>query len=202
MQDASQVSEMIFLARRRDAAAVSRLLGTYRNYLKVLAQLWIARDLPGKLDPSDLVQETMLKAHERFEQFQGASEIELTAWLRKILSRCVVDVVRQYQAAARDVGRERSLEQSFAHSADALNRVLAAAGSTPSQQAARRELGVVLADALAALPEEQRQVVTLRSLRSLEWAAVAQETGRSVSAARRLWIQGLDELRTRLGETS
>lgn len=202
MQDASQVSQMISLARGRDAAAVSRLLAAYRNYLKVLAQLWVARDLPAKLDPSDLVQETLLKAHERFEQFQGASEIELTAWLRKILSRCVVDVVRQYQAAAREVGRERSLEQSFAHSAEALNRVLGAGGSTPSQQASRRELGVVLADALAALPDDQRQVVTLRSLRGQAWAEVAAELDRSVSAVRRLWIQGLDELRTRLEESN
>ncbi|MCA9259068.1 MAG: hypothetical protein KDA61_07705, partial [Planctomycetales bacterium] len=96
---------------------------------------------------------------------------------------------------------ERSLEQSFAHSAEALNRVLGAGGSTPSQQAARRELGVVLADALAALPDDQRQVVTLRSLRGQAWAEVAAELGRSVSAVRRLWVQGLDELRTRLEES-
>lgn len=198
MQDASQVSHMIFLARSRDAAAVSQLLAAYRNYLKVLAQMWLARDLPAKLDPSDLVQETLLKAHERFEQFQGASEIELTAWLRKILSRCVVDVVRQYQAAARDVAREQSFENELNESVVALDRI-AAVGSTPSQQAARRELGVVLAEVLSELPEDQQAVITRRSLREQTWDAVAESLGIQEAAARRLWVRAIRNLQQRIG---
>lgn len=195
---AQQVHQLIVLAQQHDQAVVSQLLAAYRNYLRVLAQMWLPTDLPAKLDPSDLVQETMLKAHQRFAQFHGGSEAELTAWLRRILSRCVVDVVRQYRSAARDVGREHHLEKIHDESAGALNRFVAGTGTSPSQQAARRELGVVLADTLAAMSDDLRQVLTLRSLQELTWDEVASRMNRSVSAVRELWVKALSELRKKL----
>jgi RNA polymerase sigma-70 factor (ECF subfamily) len=192
------IPQLILVAQSRDCAAVSRLLAAYRNYLRVLAQIWLPPNLPAKLDPSDLVQEALLRAHQGFEQFQGKSEAELTAWLRRILSRCVVDVVRQYQAAARDVARERRLENDHDESAHALDRLFGAAGSSPSHQAARRELGVVLANTLAEMSEDLRQVITLRSLQELAWKDVATTMDRSVSTVRDLWVHALCDLRKRL----
>lgn len=194
------VSEMIRESRRRDPAAVDQLLGAYRNYLRVLAQVWLSPKLPAKVDPSDLVQETLLKAHERFDQFHGHTERELTAWLRRILSRCVVDVVRQYQAEGRDTNRERSLERSLDDSADSLDRMVAHSGSSPSQTAERREMGVVLADKLAQMPDSYRQVIAMRGLKEMEWSEIADQMHRTVPAVRQLWVRALSDLRNRLEE--
>src|SRR5947209_5102513 len=92
------------------AAEHGRPLEDYREYLRLLARVQIDPRLQGKLDPSDLVQQTLLKAHERREQFRGQTEAEMAAWLRQILANTLADAVRQYGAGARDVGLERSME--------------------------------------------------------------------------------------------
>src|SRR4051794_14358604 len=81
----------------------------FRGYLCVLARLQIDPRLRRKLDPSDIVQETLLRAHERRDQFQGTTDGELTAWLRQILVNQLAEALRRYTRQARDLNRERSL---------------------------------------------------------------------------------------------
>jgi RNA polymerase sigma-70 factor (ECF subfamily) len=192
------VAQLILLARQDDPAAIDRLLAVYRNYLKVLAQIWLTPQFPARLDASDLVQETLLKAHQRFDQFHGESEGELTAWLRKILARHVVDVVRRSRAAAREPKREKSLENLIDDSAAALENLIGHSGSSPSEQAQRREHGVILADALSALSDLHREAIVLRSLKELPWNEVAAQMNRTISTVRMFWVRGLSELRTKL----
>src|SRR6202040_2404394 len=78
--------ELLRRARAGDDAARGRLLEAYRSYLTLLARVQLGRDLQGKVDPSDLVQEAFLEAHRDFGQFQGQTEAELRAWLRRLLA--------------------------------------------------------------------------------------------------------------------
>jgi RNA polymerase sigma-70 factor (ECF subfamily) len=189
------VSTLIRQARRREPGAIDQLLESYRRYLKLLARTGIDTSLRGKADPSDLVQETFLKAYRHFEQFRGESEAELAAWLRQILARNLADLVRRYRLAeGRQAGRERPLHELLDPSARALDRLLADAASSPSKSAQRRELGVVLANALEELPEDQRDVVVLRSLEERDWEDVARQMRRSVGAVRMLWARALRRL--------
>lgn len=192
------VGQLIQVAKAAEPGAIDRLLDAYRNYLRMLARVWLDRSLRQKLDASDLVQDTLLKAHQKFQQFRGGSEAELVVWLRKILARNVVDVVRRYGAASRQVDREHSLNQMIDGSIHALDNLLVASGSSPSQAAQRRELGVVLADALATLSADHRDVIVLRNLEELEWDAVAEKMDRSKDAVRMLWVRALKEFRPRL----
>src|SRR6516165_5545806 len=61
-------------------------LEAFRDYLRLLARLQIDPRLQGKVYPSDIVQETLLKAHQASPEFQWRSEGEQAAWLRKILA--------------------------------------------------------------------------------------------------------------------
>jgi RNA polymerase sigma-70 factor, ECF subfamily len=83
-------------ARSQPLVAQDRLLESYRNHLRLLARTGIDASLRGKVDPSDLVQETLLKAHQHCDLFQGQTEAELIAWLRRILARNLSELVRRF----------------------------------------------------------------------------------------------------------
>jgi RNA polymerase sigma-70 factor (ECF subfamily) len=82
----------------------------------------------------------------------------------------------------------------------ALRDLLPASGASPSQEAQRRELGVVLADALSALDPDDREVVILRNLQELEWAEIAERMERSPGAVRMLWSRALQRIAPLLRE--
>jgi RNA polymerase sigma-70 factor (ECF subfamily) len=190
------IDRLIAHARRAEPGALDRLLGSYRNFLRLLARTGIDQSLQGKADPSDLVQETLLKAHRHFDQFQGRTEAELAGWLRQILARCLADLVRKYRmAGARQVDRERSLDDLLGSASHALGGLLAPNGQSPSQSAQRRELTVVLADALAELSPDYREVIVLRTLEERDWDDVAATMGRTVGSVRLLWARALKKLR-------
>jgi RNA polymerase sigma-70 factor, ECF subfamily len=192
----TDVASLIEDARKALEGARERLLESYRNYLRLLARTGMDAALRDKADPSDLVQETLLKAYQHFGRFRGRSEAELTAWLRQILARNLTDLVRRYRVTeARQISRERSLERILEESSQSLGRLIAAPGSSPSEAAQRGELSVVLADALADLSDDHREVIVLRSLEEHEWDEVARRMDRSEGAARLLWARALKRLR-------
>jgi RNA polymerase sigma-70 factor (ECF subfamily) len=193
--------------RPRAAAFASILLGAamsleaYRDYLRLLAGVQLDPRLRGKLDPSDLVQETLARAHEKAEQFRGSTEAERAAWLRQILSNQIAAAVRRHLAAGkRDAGRERSLNAAVEQSSARLEALLAADQTSPSERAVRHEELHRLAEALARLPEDQRRAVELHHLHGLAVEDMAHELGRSESAAGGLLRRGLKRLRELMRE--
>ena len=185
-----------------DPAAVGSQpeLERYRSYLRLLAEARLDRRLQGKLDPSDVVQQTLLHAHRARRQFRGKSEGELAAWLRQILARNLLHCVRDFRRAKRDVSCERSLAAACDESSARLESWLAAEESSPSQQVQRTEEVLRVAEAVEGLPEGQREAVVLYYWQGCSLAEVAEHLGRSVSAVAGLLHRGLRQLRQRLGK--
>ncbi len=187
-------------ARAGDGATLGRLLELYRRYLALLARVQIGKRLQGKADASDLVQETFLEAHRNFARFRGTSEAELVSWLRQILAANLANLFRHYLGTqGRDVRLEREIENDLNCSTVLLDRGLVARDSSPSHRAARREQAVLLADALAELPEDYREVLVLRHLEGLTFPEVARRMNRSLDSVEKLWMRGLARLRVQLG---
>ncbi len=170
----------------------------YRNYLRLQARALIGGGLRVRLDPSDLVQETFLKAHRDFGQFVGTTEAELVAWLRQILVRGLADQVKRHQARGRDYRRQESLEAMLERSSIEAHEALARGPSSTGSRARRREQAVLLADALATLPADYREVIVLRHLERLKFDEVAARMGRSSGAVRMLWTRALERLHATL----
>src|SRR5438874_11347647 len=202
-QDPDQFMQLLRLAKAGSGPGLGHLLELYRGYLGLLARLQINRRLQARLDASDVVQETFLKAHRHFGQFRGSTEEELVVWLRQILATTLANLVRHhYGAHRRDLRLERELTAELDQSTQMLDQRLQAPGSSPSQRASRREQAVVLADTLGRLPQDYREVVILRHLEGLTFPEVAQRMGRTVDSVKKLWARGLAQLRDSLEGSS
>ena len=172
--------ELLTQARREGGEAVGQLLEPYRNYLTLLARLQVGRRLQGKVDASDLVQETFMEAHRDFARFRGTTEGELMAWLRQILAT--------------------NLAVQLDQSSQALDCGLVDRSASPSEKAARRERAVLLADALEQLPPAYREVLILRHLEEMRFPEVARRMGRTLDSVKNLWVRALAQVRDLLGE--
>jgi RNA polymerase sigma-70 factor (ECF subfamily) len=180
-----------------EAGPADQPLERFREYLRLLARLQLDARLRGKLDPSDVVQQTLVKAHQARGQFRGRSEGELLGWLRRILANTLVDAVRKLGGEAH---RQRSLEDAVEASSARLEAWLAADQPSPSDQAARQEQLVRLAAALARLPEDQRTAVERHYLHGESVPEIADIFGRTRPAVAGLLRRGLKKLREYLAE--
>jgi RNA polymerase sigma-70 factor (ECF subfamily) len=178
----------------------ARPLESFRGYLQLLARLQLGPELRGKIDSSDVVQETLLRAHRNREQFQGRTEAEQAGWLRTILAHSLADAARKLAPNGRH-GREQSLEAAIEQSSLRLEAMLATGLSSPSGKAVRNEQLQRLADALATLPDDQRAAVELRHLQGLSMAQIGQRMNRSVASVGGLLQRGLRGLRQCLDES-
>jgi len=174
-------------------------LENYRSYLLLLAR---SHDGMTSDEASDLVQNTFLAACSQHEQFRGKSKGELGAWLKQILRNQVIDGYRQQRRLKRDVSRQVPLDGGLDDSFARADAWLAAAQSSPSQRVSRKEELVRLADALAELPEAQREAIVLRHLQGATLADVAKRLGRTEGAVAGLLQRGLKQLRQRLDDES
>jgi RNA polymerase sigma-70 factor (ECF subfamily) len=198
----SEVDKLFTAARQGSSSCLGRLLTLYTNYLKLLIVAQLDVRLRARVSPSDIVQETFFEAHRDFAQFRGQSTAEFVGWLRRILVNNILRVVEQHLLAEkRDVRREislneigRRLEQSTAR----LETLLAVEGDSPSGCAQRREHEILLADALADLPADYREVIVLRHIEGLAFEDVAREMERTPGAVRMLWLRALRRLRESL----
>jgi RNA polymerase sigma-70 factor, ECF subfamily len=199
--EAPAVESLIRRARSGDPAALETLIGHCREFVRCLVRARCGGQLRARVDSSDLVQETLLRAAQNIGQFQGEGEAAWCAWLTRIAEHEVVRQLRVHVGAEkRTVEREQPLEPP-GPAADASSRLgqwFARSLSTPSQAAMRNERVLVLAEALGRLPEDYREVLVLRHLEGLDFPEIAGRLGRSHGAVRVLWTRALKKLRDEL----
>ena len=184
----------------QQAEAGGPALERFREYLLLLARLQLGDPLRGQLDPSDVVQQTLLEAHRKRDQFRGHTSAEMAAWLRQMLAYNLADALRALHRAKRDAARERSLEAALDESSARIESWLVAEQSSPSQQAEANERAVRLAAALATLPEMQRDALVLRHCQGWPLADISRQLGRTPAAVAGLLKRGLRQLRQQLQE--
>jgi RNA polymerase sigma-70 factor, ECF subfamily len=197
--DHDRILELIGAARRGEKEQLGQLLQFYFNYLTVLASTQLDNRLRRRLNPSDLVQETMLAAHRDFVAFRGTTPQEFVGWLRQILINVLHGAIaRHVKAGKRDIRREISIDevgQGVDRSAANLASLLPSPVANPSGKMHAQERAAELADHLALLRPDYREVIVLRNLQGLSFDQIAAQMERSAGAVRMLWLRAIDRFK-------
>jgi RNA polymerase sigma-70 factor (ECF subfamily) len=177
-------------------------LERFRPLLRLQARrLQLDPRLQRRFDSSDLIQETLMRAHAHRAAFRGTTEAELVRWLQEILAHAALDLVDRERAQKRDAALERSLQEAVAESTSRLQAYLAdRRQETPSRAAQRQEALLRLAAAIDELPEDQRDAVVLRDLMELSVAEAAQRLERTEKSVAGLLLRGRRRLRELLAD--
>jgi RNA polymerase sigma-70 factor (ECF subfamily) len=183
-------------ARAGSREALGQALEACRGFLLAIAQRQLDPELQAKGGASDLVQQTFLEAQRDFAHFQGDSDAELLAWLRHLLLHNLGKFRRRYRTRKRRAAREVALDAG--DSSDHPTRGIDTTAPSASGQAQAHEQVQALEQALGRLPEEYRQVITLRHKEYLSFQEIGCRMERSANAARTLWMRAIDRLRQEL----
>lgn len=190
------VADLLLQAKKGERQAIGQLLEHFRSYLKLIASHEIGSKLGAKLDASDVVQDTFLDAHRYFENFQGESVTQFTAWLRSVMAGVMANNMRRYLGTkARDIRLEKQLAADLDNSAAMLSELLVASISSPSQNIMRDEQTVQLAKAMSNLSADYQSVLTLRHIEGLTFPQIATRLNRTVDSVEKLWLRAVVQLR-------
>jgi RNA polymerase sigma-70 factor (ECF subfamily) len=186
-----------------DSEAWGPFLDGYRPYLWLLARRRYAHQGNCDCELEDLVQETLLRALQKRATFRGTTEQEWAGWLRQILLRLAIDDARRKTASARRADDWIRLMRDYAaESAIVTRKFVPVSLSTPSGNAAKRELMVLVAQALDRLPPDYREAIVLRQFENLSLDEAARRMNRSADSVEKLWARGLVQLRRLLRSLS
>jgi RNA polymerase sigma-70 factor (ECF subfamily) len=199
--------ELLSRARAGETEALGELCSLYRNYLRMVVRTGLGPRLRERLELSDVVQEALVEVVRQFPQFTGQNEAALVGWLRRLVGQKLADLGRYHSRSKRTgAGSTLPLDAPFDPPSRAqpgegggrLLDMLSLSQTSPSEVASRRELIVLLADALAALPEPEADILWLYHAEDLSFEAIGERMGLSRKSVRGIWGRGLKRLKRSL----
>lgn len=154
-------------------------------------------NLKRKLNPSDIVQQTIARMINGFENFRGDSSREFYGWLTTILINEIHVTRRDLHREKRDIKREIELGSQ---DGNAVVPVATDPELTPSSQAIRAERKLVLDAIMQKLPSDMAQVIRLKTLEGMPVQQVADAMGKSYDATYKLWKRAIVRFQAELND--
>lgn len=195
--------DLIAQARAGEPEALGELCNLYRNYMRMVVRTGLGPKLRERVELSDVVQEALVEVVRQFPQFTGQNEAALVGWLRRLVGQKLADLGRYHSRAKRsggtpDVALDAAWDLAGGSQGGRLLDMLSLSQTSPSEAASRRELTVLLADALAALPEAEAEVLWLYHAENLSFESIGERIGLSRKSIRGIWARGLKSLKRTL----
>jgi RNA polymerase sigma-70 factor (ECF subfamily) len=182
-----------------DAAALQQWCVEFRDRLRAMVHVRLDPRLAARLDPSDVVQEALTEATQRFADYQRNPTMGPYLWLRFLtLQRLNILYRRHLVTHKRAASREVVLPE-FEVSSVVMAQWLIDHGSSPSESAAKREQHTRLRGALETMSQQDREILTLRHFEQLTSDESAQVLGITLAAASRRYYRALERLREIIG---
>ena len=167
--------ELLRQAQAGDAEAVDLLFSRQRPKLRQMVGVWMDPQLSQRLDPSDIIQEALVDAHQQLPDYLRDRPLPFYPWLRQFAWKHLIDLHRRHVVARRrSVLREDP--RGFSISEDSMEQLVRRLGTMqndPGQRAIREELRERVRAALEALPSQDREILVMRHLEQLPIKDVA-----------------------------
>lgn len=192
--------QLLDAVSRGDTAARGRLLERNRPKLRRMVAIRLDRRLVARVDPSDVVQESLVEAAARLDDYVRDRPLPFYPWLRRIVSDRLIDAARKHlRAGRRSIEREEPAGLPGESVVELAERLLAP-NSAPSARLRRAERSDRVRVALESLPERDREVLVLRYLEDLSTADAAAVLGVGEGTVKMRLLRALQRLRDALGE--
>ena len=197
--DLDTVSLLIPRIKNGSVDARAELLEHVQDYMRLMAEQRLPTNLQGKVGTSDIVQQSLAKVIQGFEQFRGGTGREFYGWLNQIISNEAKRLHRDFHREKRDIKRERRLGNPYDSAAPGI--VPADAQPTPRSQAIAAEQVQIFREKLSALPDDYAEVIRLRGLQRLSFREVAKRMNRSFDSVTKLWYRAVLKLQQELDDS-
>lgn len=174
----------------------ARLNGVWeasRPKLLAFVQWRLDPALRPRLDAADILSEAFADAVKRWPEFQPEQWTTAYAWLYGIVRDRLIETWRYHARSVRDPRRQMSWPE---HSSMQLGLRLIARGPGPESEALRAERSRLVHEALAQLPETDRELLAMRYFDELSFADAARILNISEGNANVRHLRALRKFRT------
>jgi len=204
MRDPAETVELLDQIRGGDAEAIERLLARHREPVRRMIGLRLDPAIVQRVDASDVVQEVLIEASKRLQEYIRDPRMPFHLWIRHIARDHIIDAHRRHrQAQKRGVNREQPLAPKGwpDHSSLELAGQLVDQELTPASEAIRRELERRLHSSLQELPDDDREIIFMRHFEQLSNQETAAELKVTEAAASMRYLRAVRRLRDLLSKT-
>jgi RNA polymerase sigma-70 factor (ECF subfamily) len=196
-------NELLQRAAGGDQSAVRDLLALHRGRLKRMVHLRLSRRLQGRVDDSDVVQESLLSAARRLREYAADPQLPFYLWLRHLTGLKLAEIHRRHLGTQlRDADREVTLHRGGLPEADSMSLAAHLLGqlTTPSQAAVKAETRMIVQDALNNMDPVDREVLALKHFEQLSMSEMASVLGMSKAGVGSRYLRAIKRLREMLSQ--
>lgn len=178
-------TELVQRAQKGDKSAFDLLVRKYQHRIAAV----VNRFVRNPAECQDVVQDSFIKAYRSLPGFRGESQFY--TWMYRI----AVNTAKNHLASQkRRPGADVELEDAeFIEGG-----IYVQNNDTPEHELLREELAQVVSKALAQLPEEIRQAITLREMEGLSYEEIAEVMNSPVGTVRSRIFRAREAIDARL----
>jgi RNA polymerase sigma-70 factor (ECF subfamily) len=195
--NAEQTEHLLASARNGDSGAINQLLERHRQAVRRMIDLRMDQVLKRRVDASDIVQDVMIDANRRLQDYLDDPVMPFHLWLRQMAKDRLIDAHRRHrQTARRSMDREQPLATAASdESSINLLAELSDQELTPAAAATWTELQRRFEFASSQLDQRDQEIVVMRHFEHLSNSEAAQALGLSAQATSMRYLRAMRRLR-------
>jgi RNA polymerase sigma-70 factor (ECF subfamily) len=202
-EESSEISELLHRATEGDDTALDSLFSHHRDRLKRMVRLRMSRRLQGRVDDSDVLQESYIEISRKLAEYLNNPEVPFFLWLRHMTGLKLAEIHRRHLGTLmRDADREVSLHRGALPEADSVSLAAHLLGqlTSPSEAAVKAEMRIKLQEALNSMDSMDREIIALRHFEQVSGTEAAEILGLSKTGASSRYVRAMTKLKSILSQ--